>query len=49
MNKTQKTALPMETPKTQKLAVKLIHLGMYGTLGTIALTGLMVGLIFWLG
>ena len=49
MKKTQKTSLPIDTPKTQRLAARLVHLGMYGALGTIAITGLMIGLIFWLG
>ena len=49
MKKTQKTSLPIDTPKTQRLAARLVHLGMYGALGAIAITGLMIGLIFWLG
>jgi len=49
MKKTQKTSLPINTPKPQRLAARLVHLGMYGALGAIAITGLMIGLIFWLG
>ena len=49
MKKTQKTSLPTDTPETQRLAAKLVHLGMYAALGVIAITGLMIGLIFWLG
>ena len=49
MKKTQKTSLPIDTPKTQRLAARLVHLGMYGVLGTIAITGLAIGFIFWLG
>ena len=48
MKKTQKTSLPTDTPKTQRLAAKIVHLGMYAALGVIAITGLMIGLIFWL-
>jgi cytochrome b561 len=49
MKKTQKTSLPIDTPKTQRLAARLVHLGMYGVLGVIAITGLAIGFIFWLG
>ena len=49
MKKTQKTSLPIDTTKTQRLAAGLVHLGMYGVLGAIAITGLAIGFIFWLG
>jgi cytochrome b561 len=49
MKKNQKTSLPMNTPKMQRLAAKLVHLLMYVGLGVIAVTGLMIGLIFWVG
>ncbi len=49
MKKTQTTSLPGETSKWQKIAAKTVHLAMYGTLGLIAVTGLIVGLLFKLG
>jgi len=47
--KTQQSALPEGTSKIQKIAAKLVHLGMYISLGSIALTGLMIGGLYWLG
>jgi len=49
MKKTQNTSLPIETPKTQKIAAKFVHLGMYILLACTALSGLLIGLIFWIG
>ena len=49
MNKTQETSLPDNTPKAQKLAARAVHLGMYISLAATALTGLLIGLFFWLG
>ena len=49
MTKTQKTSLPANTPKSQKLAAKIVHLSMYITLAGIACSGLMIGYFFWLG
>ena len=49
MKKTQGTSLPNDTPKVQKLAAKIVHLGMYFSLAGVALTGLLIGLLFWLG
>ena len=49
MKKTQKSSLPDSTPKLQKFLANLVHLAMYGTLGVIALTGLIIGLIYWIG
>ena len=49
MYKTQETSLPDDTPKAQKLAARAVHLGMYITLAATALTGLLIGLFFWLG
>ncbi len=47
MKKTQKSSLPTETPKLQKLAAKIIHYGMYLSLAGIAFSGLMIGILFW--
>ena len=49
MKKTQTTSLPKETPKTQKLAAKLVHYSMYLCLASICVSGLMIGVFFWLG
>ena len=49
MNQTQKTSLPAKTPKLQKFAAKLVHYSMYICLAFICISGLMIGLFFWLG
>ena len=49
MRKTQKSSLPENTPKSQKLAAKIVHLGMYICLAAIPFSGLIIGLLFWLG
>ena len=49
MTKTQKTSLPDETPKSQKLAAKIVHYSMYISLASIAVSGLIIGYIFSLG
>mgnify|MGYP001187916918 FL=1 len=49
MKKTQPTSLPEETPKSQKFAAKLVHYSMYLCLVSICISGLMIGLFFWLG
>ncbi len=49
MKKTQKSSLPDSTPKSQLLAARVVHYGMYACLALIPLTGLLIGLLFWLG
>ena len=49
MKTTQKSSLPDSTPKSQILAAKIVHFGMYLCLALIPLTGLLIGLLFWLG
>ncbi len=49
MTKTQKTSLPSKTPKSQKLAAKIVHFSMYISLAGIAFSGLMIGYFFSLG
>ena len=49
MTKTQKTSLPIDTPKSQKLAAKIVHLSMYMSLAGIAVSGLLIGYFFSLG
>ena len=49
MTKTQRSALPENTSYIQKIAAKLVHLGMYISLGSIALTGLGICGLYWIG
>ena len=46
MTKTQKTSLPVDTPKFQTLAAKIVHFSMYISLAGIAGSGLMIGYLF---
>ena len=48
MKKTQQSSLPEQTPEPQKLAAKIVHTGTYICLAAIPLSGLMIGLLFWL-
>ena len=48
MTKTQQSSLPDNTPKSQKLAAKIVHFSMYISLAGIALSGLIIGYLFWL-
>ena len=47
MKKTQKTSIPENTPRIQKIAAKIIHNGMYGLLACTVLSGLFIGILFW--
>ena len=49
MKKTQNTSLPPETPKIQKVIAKLVHNGMYFLLAGTVLSGLFIGVLYWLG
>ncbi len=49
MKSTQNTSLPKETPKVQKIAAKIVHNAMYIFLAGTVLSGLLIGLLFWLG
>ena len=49
MKKTQTSSLPPRTSKVQKLLARLVHIGMYLTLGGIAFSGLVIGFLFWIG
>ena len=49
MTRTQKSSLPQNTPKIQKIAAKSVHYGMYIGMISIALSGLVIGLLYWLG
>ena len=48
MKTTQKTSLPEDTPKVQKLAAKIVHNGMYVLLIGTVLSGLLIGFLFWI-
>jgi cytochrome b561 len=49
MTRTQKSSLPRNTPKIQKIAAKSVHYGMYIGMASIALSGLVIGFLYWLG
>ena len=49
MTKTQSSSLPDETPPIQKLVARVVHLGMYVSLATIAISGIIIGIIYWSG
>ena len=49
MKKTQNTSLPCETPRAQKIAVKIVHNGMYILLAGTAMSGLTIGILYWVG
>ena len=49
MTRTQKTSLPENTSKAQKLAAKIVHFSMYLCLFVIVLSGLMIGFLYWFG
>ena len=47
MKTTQKTSLPEDTPKVQKISAKIVHNGMYALLAGTVLSGLLIGFLFW--
>ena len=49
MTKTQRSSLPENTPKAQKLTAKLVHFSMYFCLFGIVSSGLMIGFLYWFG
>ena len=49
MTTTQKTSLPDNTYRVQKLTAKLVHYSMYFCLFIIVLSGLMIGFLYWFG
>ena len=49
MKTTQKTSLPENTPKVQKISAKIVHNGMYALLAGTVLSGLLIGYLFWFG
>ena len=49
MNKKYNTSLLSETPDIYRLAAKFVHTSMYVTFSGIAISGLRIGFLFWLG
>ena len=49
MKRTQKSSLPPNTPMVQKALAKAVHYGMYIGMISIALSGLVIGCLYWLG
>ena len=49
MKRTQKSSLPPNTPRAQKFLAKAVHYGMYIGMITIAVSGLIIGFLYWLG
>ena len=48
MKRTQKSSLPHSTPLVQKALAKAVHYGMYIGMISIALSGLVIGSLYWL-
>jgi cytochrome b561 len=49
MSRTQVTSLPDDTSMFQKRAAKVVHLSLYINLAVIPITGLVIGILYWLG
>ena len=49
MKRTQKSSLPPDTPEAQKALARAVHYGMYIGMLSIALSGLIIGWLHWLG
>jgi len=49
MKRTQKSSLPPDTPMVQKALAKAVHYGMYLGMISIALSGVVIGCLYWLG
>lgn len=49
MRRTRPTALPENTPKFVKRAARAGHLAIYASLAMIALSGMMIGTLYWVG
>ena len=49
MRSTHRTALPDATPRNVRLMVRSVHLGMYAGLALVAITGLLIGAMYWSG
>ena len=49
MAKTQTSSLPEKTHIIQKVAAKIVHLGIYTSMASIAVTGLIIGGLYYAG
>ena len=49
MQSTRPTVLPSDTPKPMKLMARFVHLAMYASLSLIAVSGLVIGGLYWSG
>ncbi len=49
MQKTQKTSLPLQTSYMQRIAAKFVHLTMYLLLFLTAISGILIGILYWIG
>ena len=49
MKKTQKSSMPEETSKVQKIIAKIVHNGMYILMIGTVLSGILIGYLFWVG
>ena len=49
MAKTQTSSLPENTHIIQKVAAKIVHLGVYTSMASIAITGLIIGGLYYAG
>ena len=49
MHSTRPTVLPGDTPKWVQLLAEFVHLGMYLSLAMIAVSGLVIGGLYWSG
>jgi len=49
MKTTQKSSIPENAPRVQKIASKIVHNGMYILLAGTVFSGLLIGVLFWLG
>ena len=43
------TALPEDTPEQVRFMARAVHLAMYGSIGMIAVSGLLIGGLYWSG
>ncbi len=49
MRSTRPTAMPNDMPRNMALVARFVHLGMYVSLAMIAISGLMIGGLYWSG
>lgn len=49
MHSTRPTVMPDDTPKRMMLLARAVHLGMYASMAMIAISGMVIGTLFWFG